>query len=213
MAGGGERELVRPGIDHADQERHEPPHDAMVVNVPIHPGEHVAGRNSGTDQVANLRADAGHDQGGGHPLARDITQRHGPAVLGLRRHRGLLHRDVVVKVAPDLLSRPVAFPEQVAGNLRLNPGEERPLNLPGRRQGRSLLDQPIVLDGHANGHGQGREQLQVLLLKIVVARKAIKLDHADRLALVGRERHADRRADEWRQAMLRAQNRISTRCP
>ena len=83
MARSGDRQLVRTGIDHGDHQRDETTRNPMVVHMPVHLGKHVDGSDSAAAEVADLGTNAGHDQGRGHPLASDITQRDCPSLLAI----------------------------------------------------------------------------------------------------------------------------------
>ena len=104
---------------------------------------------------------------------------------------GRVDRDVVVVVAADLLGRLVVLPGGVAGGPGAAAGEQGPLDLAGGGPLGLGPEQPVVLDRHADRHGDGGQEVEAVGPEPGLAGAADQLDDPDRLARAVEQRDAE----------------------
>ena len=109
MAGIGDRQLVRFGVEHQQDERDEAVSHSLRMNVFIEGGEDFSRCRLRKKMQSHGRIEPGHEQSGGNPLAGDVGQTD--------RNPPVRHHDIVEIIASHAMGRLIIVEEFVAGRI------------------------------------------------------------------------------------------------
>ena len=164
-----------------------------AVGQPMVQVGHRLGRGAAGQQGRSRFArHAGHQQGGGEPLARDITQRDDRAAIG--------QRDVVEQVAPHAAGRTIDVEHRIPGQGGSSGRKETLLHLDRELQitieldlGQGLFVQSGILNRQRRLGADRGQQVEIFLPKRLPQPEAVELDGPLQAPGLARQRHAHER--------------------